>query len=67
MRFGGGDNLSLRADDTAITPIVVAVAIGADAVAAGDVGLVFNSSGDQQRLPVQRRGAGQLATYRARS
>ncbi len=63
MRIGGGDNLPLGTDNPAITAVMMAVAVGTDPVTAGDIGLVLDSAGDQQRLPVQgarRRPVGHI-------
>ncbi len=63
MRIGSGDNLPLGTDNPAITAVMMTVAVGADPVTAGDIGLVLDSAGDQQRLPVQgarRRPVGNI-------
>ena len=52
MRFGRRDNLALRGNYPAIAPVMMPVAIGADAIASGYISLIFDSPGDQQRLPV---------------
>ena len=64
MRIGGGDNLPLGIDNPTIAAVMMAVAVSANPVTAGDIGLVFNRAGDQQ---CSERGAGQLATYSAKS
>ena len=52
MRIGSGDNLPLGTDNPAIAAVMMAVTVSTDPVTAGDKGLVLDSAGDQQRLPV---------------
>ncbi len=65
--LAGGDDVALRVDNATVAAVVVTVTVAADAVTARDIRLVLNSACGQQRLPVQARGAGQFATYSARS
>ncbi len=47
-------NVARRIDDTGVTAVCQAVAVGADAINADDVTQVFNGAGLQQGLPVHR-------------
>lgn len=54
MRVGSSDNLALRINHPAVTAIMAAVAIAADAIASRHIRLILNRAGCQQCLPVQR-------------
>lgn len=53
MRIGSSDNLPLGADSPAIAVVMMVVAVSTGLVTAGDIGLVLDSAGGQQRLLVQ--------------
>ena len=54
MRVGCGDNLALWINHPAVTAIMAAVAIAADAIASRHIRLILNRAGRQLCLPVQR-------------
>ena len=53
MGFCRCQNFSLRADNAAIAAVMMAVAIGADAVTAGNLGQILDGASHQQGLPVK--------------
>ena len=48
MRVGSSDNLALRINHPAVTAIMAAVAIAADAIASRHIRLILNRAGRQQ-------------------
>ncbi|SWI91010.1 Uncharacterised protein [Klebsiella pneumoniae] len=47
MRLGGGDNFALRRNYPTVAPVMVAIAVGTDAIASGNISLIFDSPGHQ--------------------
>ncbi|HBZ8835168.1 TPA: RHS repeat protein [Citrobacter farmeri] len=57
MGFCCGDHFPLGIDDPTVSSIMMAVTVRTDAVAPGNICLIFDSARRQQCLPVQRAGS----------
>ncbi len=66
MRIGGGDNLP-GIDNPTIAAVMMAVAVSANPVTAGDIGWFSIARAISSDCQCSERGAGQLATYSAKS